>query len=43
MGKRFEDEWSEEERLEIEAEQEMILKAEIENWRIANNFDEEED
>ncbi|NUH84772.1 hypothetical protein HUN92_13690 [Bacillus firmus] len=32
-------EWSEQERLEIEAEQEMIARAEEENWRIANNIE----
>lgn len=32
-------EWSEQERLEIEAEQEMIAQAEQDNWREANNMD----
>lgn len=31
-------EWSEQERLEIEAEQEMIAQAERENWTEANNM-----
>lgn len=34
-------EWSEQERLEIEAEQEMIVRAECENWLEANNISEE--
>ncbi|MEF8680731.1 MULTISPECIES: hypothetical protein [Bacillus] len=32
------DTWNEQERLEIEAEQEMIAQAERENWMIANNM-----
>lgn len=31
-------EWSEQERLEVEAEQEMIAQAERENWMEANNM-----
>jgi len=31
-------EWSEQDRLEIEAEQEMIVQAERENWMEANNM-----
>lgn len=31
-------EWSEQERLEIEAEQKMIAQAERENWMEANNM-----
>ncbi|EEK50729.1 hypothetical protein bcere0002_22290 [Bacillus cereus ATCC 10876] len=34
-------EWNEQERLEIEAEQEMIACAERENWMEANNISEE--
>lgn len=33
--------WSEQERLEIEAEQEMIAYAERENWMEANDISEE--
>jgi hypothetical protein len=32
------DTWNEQERLEIEAEQEMIVQAERENWMEANNI-----
>lgn len=32
-------EWSEQDRLEIETEQEMIARAERENWMEANNMD----
>lgn len=32
------DTWNEQERLEIEAEQEMIAQAERENWMITNNM-----
>ncbi len=31
-------EWSEQDQLEIEAEQEMIVQAERENWIEANNI-----
>lgn len=34
-------EWSEQERLEIEAEQEMIAQVERENWMEANNISDE--
>lgn len=34
-------EWSEQERLEIEAEQEMIARAERENWMEANYISDE--
>lgn len=33
-------EWGEQDRLEIEAEQEMIAQAERENWMEANNISE---
>ncbi|GEN35832.1 hypothetical protein [Aneurinibacillus danicus] len=33
------EEWSEQERIEIEQEQEMIARAETENWMAANNID----
>ncbi|SCC34536.1 Protein of unknown function [Bacillus mobilis] len=33
--------WNEKERLEIEAEQEMIEQAERENWMEANNISAE--
>lgn len=33
--------WSEQERLEIEAEQELIAQAERENWMEANNIYDE--
>ncbi len=32
------DTWNEQERLEIEAEQEMIAQVERENWMEANNI-----
>ncbi|MCM3405490.1 hypothetical protein [Cytobacillus oceanisediminis] len=32
-------EWNEQERLEIEAEQHMIERAEKENWYLANNIE----
>ncbi|EEM20644.1 hypothetical protein bthur0001_41370 [Bacillus thuringiensis serovar tochigiensis BGSC 4Y1] len=32
------DTWNEQERLEIEAEQEMIVQVERENWMEANNI-----
>ncbi|GAF66416.1 hypothetical protein BTS2_3317 [Bacillus sp. TS-2] len=32
-------EWSEQEKFEIEQEQELIAKAELENWFEANNID----
>ncbi|KLA07174.1 hypothetical protein B4086_5650 [Bacillus cereus] len=35
------DTWSEQERLEIEAEKEMIAQAERENWMEANNISDE--
>ncbi len=34
-------EWSEQERLEIEAEQEIIAQVERENWMEANNISDE--
>lgn len=34
-------EWSEQDRLEIEAEQEMIAQAERENWMEANDISDE--
>ncbi|SCC54759.1 Uncharacterized protein BTT61001_04285 [Bacillus thuringiensis] len=35
------DTWNEQERLDIEAEQEMIAQAERENWMEANNIGHE--
>ncbi len=40
-GWKMKDIWNEKERLEIEAEQEMIEQAERENWMEANNISAE--
>ncbi|MGD1416609.1 hypothetical protein [Bacillus stercoris] len=39
-GAVIREEWSDRERMEIKEEQEMIEKAERENWMFANNIEE---